>query len=260
MGNANRIYGHYISKLKRNRTNNLAYQQASRNISKMTQPYKHLSQKMTQSLTNNNAPESAKQQLNLDQVRQFNEQSYNIMNEASMQDAERQMGLNEKIADLEFKRDEAVRQEKEQKKREKDEKKRSYMKLGGQLLGAGVGAVAGYATGGLSYIASGAQIGSGILGTAGALADGGVKQDFESAYQGIADTLGGISEASNLYETKQFNDQLLESLSNSDMTSEDIRKLMMIIGKGDSNSLKKWNEIMKKRVKRPASYEPDNGF
>lgn len=246
-------YDHYIHLLKNKRSSNPYYNQTAKNLSKLTKTYRSTNQKMSQAMLNNNAPESAKAQLTYDSARNWNDMSNEQMNNATMQDIQRTDQIDEKIGELEFQKSEAIRIEHERKKLAKQNKSRELLKIGGQVVGAGIGALAG----GLP----GAMIGAGMGATAGSLVDGGLPQDYQTAMQGIDDTLKGFANEANLKEEKQFNEGLSKALPYM-KTSQDINELEMLLsrtGKGSYEALDKWIKL-KSLQSQPISYRKTYGY
>ncbi len=220
-------FDHYINRLKKNRSNNIHYQRTAQNISKLTKPFNHMSNTMSQSMRNNDAPESAKMQLNRDLAKDFNEQSYNMMNEASLKDSEREMNINERIADLQFKKDEAVRAEKDQKKQEKRQMIGTIGQVGGGLLGMAV-------SGGNPAVGA---IGAGLGQAIGGVVDKSAPPDYSAVLSGLGDSFRGFSEVSQLKEDQEFYHSFMSKLGSAN-TSDEIMKLIVEIQQNRPQQLK----------------------
>lgn len=224
-----REYDYYKDRLMSKRSSNPYYYQTAKNLSKLTHSFSSMNQKYAQRLNNNDAPESAIAQNSYDNARNWNDMSSSLINDARDKDIQRQDSISEKIAEVEFKRNQAVRQEKEFKKQQKEQEKREKIKLISNIAGAGVGAAASFIPGLNLSLMGGAKIGSGFGAMVGGLADGGIKQDLSYVMQGVEDTLTGFNYESELREDKKFNDTVLQKLPGILSDPEKIKQFKLML-------------------------------
>jgi hypothetical protein len=175
----------YYHRLGAMRGQDIHRQNASRNISKMTREYNWMSNRMAKSMSQQDAPMSARLQANRDMVGQWSEQVSNIYGDADLQDVARRDDLNREMAQVQLQIDEQKRMEKEEEKA----KKNAMITTGVQVAGTIAGTVL---SGGNPMI--GSMIGSGL----GKIVGGALQKDAEMAISGVGDAVTGYVMKQNI--------------------------------------------------------------
>ena len=230
----------YIRNLKTRRNNDIHYLQATRNISRLSRQYNHFSNVIGRNLRNDITPQSAIMQHNRDIAKDFNEQSYNALAQASLDDAIRRDQFDERIAHEEFVKDELIRQEKERKAQEKRQMIGAIGQVGGTILGAGVGMMAGNPM-------AGAMIGSGVGGMLGGVV-GNAPKDYQMVVEGLGTTVGGFAHLSHQNTIKKAGDSFNQFIPHlSKLSEQELWGLFQMYQTKNFNGMNEFYETVKVR-------------
>jgi len=175
-------FNNHLKRLKSKRGENIHYQRTAQNIGRFTHPFNYMSNQMAQSMVNQEAPMSARLQLNRDRAGDYNQFTHNIFSDASVRDLERKDALDMQITDVEFQRDETRRMEKEQEKYQKRAMWQAGLtavgQIGGNIIAPGFGGT----------------IGGGLGQMLGSIFNASYPQDWGSMLSGASSIVGGISQ------------------------------------------------------------------
>ena len=189
-------YDKYLSRLQKQKLSNAQDASFARGVSAMTTTNKYASDAMS-GMRLGNVSASARAASLQQALQRTNEGLADLTSTKMQSDQQRNERLNLAIGEIETKREEYLRQQKQAEK----QKERGLMQTIGQVGGAVAGALLAIPTGGMSML-SGSAIGSGLGSIAGSLINAGLPQDYAGAVQGVSDAFSAYSNYANEMKTK----------------------------------------------------------
>jgi len=197
-------YGKAIERLQKRREKSPYLPSAKAQVSQLGSQFKDIQRDLDVSLRAEGSAQ-ARAEASQQMGEQYEQAVGGIYSQMNAQDRARVDAINEKIDELEFRKDIAEEEKAEEEKRLKDEKKKMLWQIGGQVGGAILGGILAIPTGGMSLMA-GAAIGSSLGGAVGSFAGAGVGDDYDLALasQGVEQAIGGFSQWSTMKTTNDL--------------------------------------------------------
>lgn len=216
-------YERAIERMKDLRKVNPYLQSAKAQTSALSGEFRDLQRGLDVSLRSTGSPLS-KTQATQTVGKQYEGAIGSIYDKMDAKDRERIGRINEQIDELEFRKDLAEEEKERKRKALADQKNQMLAKVGGAIIGGGIGLV----TGGLAGAGIGAKIGGGLAG--GISAATGYEANVAEIYEGLTDTISGFSDIATLQIETDFGEVTQEFLKGSkNLTATQLFKIQSAV-------------------------------
>jgi len=189
-------YDRYLGRLQEQLNDRYILDNATKKLRYQKADFDKQSEDLHQDLGRRGTPAAAMADISMEQTQEWQRHSGKVFSEAEFADTSRRKGIQGKIEDVEFQKEEYDRRKKAEKKAKEKAKSGFLWRTLGTAAGAAVGSLIPGGT------LAGAKIGGGLASTVIGLDDS--YETPELIEQGIGETLGGIVQTAGILEDQEF--------------------------------------------------------